>query len=331
MTMLLMRWSSLVPSCAAASLVLTGCGASGTSGTSDAAGAGSGAGDRPVSVVAAFYPLQFVAERVAGDRAAVTGLTAPGAEPHDLELSPEDLAGLVEADLVLYQEGFQPAVDDAVASEGGENALDVAPVAGLDLAAEEHEGEGEEHAEDEHAEEEHAEEATDPHSWLDPTRLAGVVEAVGARLTEVDPDGEQVYAENARALTDDLAALDQEFSAGLAGCTNRTLVTSHEAFAYLAQRYDFEQVGISGLSPEDEPDAGRTAEVADLVRERGVSTVYFETLVDPAVAEVVAAETGARTAVLDPVEGLSEASAGEDYLAVQRANLAALRAGQSCP
>ena len=313
------RPPALLTCLTAAALSLTACGGS----TAASAGGQGGAGG--LEVVAAFYPLQFVTERVAGDRASVTSLTAPGAEPHDLELSPRAVAGLTEADLVVFQGGFQTAVDDALASEGGDNALDVAPDAGLDLVLTDDPHEGEEHAEGEEAD------GTDPHSWLDPVRLAGVVEAVGARLSELDPEGEQTYTANAERLTADLTALDGEFERALAGCSDRTLVTSHEAFGYLAQRYGFEQLGISGLSPEAEPEAARLAEITDFVRANGVSTIYFETLVDPAVAQTVATETGAATAVLDPIEGLTDESAGDDYLEVQRANLESLRIGQSCP
>lgn len=318
--MLLMYQKAALTTCLTiAALTLTGCG-----GSSTGAPAASGTRDaRALDVVAAFYPLQFVTERVAGDRATVTVLTAPGTEPHDLELSAQDVATLGEADLLVYESGFQAAVDDAVESEGGDNAMDVSGDADLDLTyVEQHEGE---------AEPTDAQEVTDPHFWLDPTRLAGVVRAVSTRLAEVDPEGADTYAANAEKLTQDLGALDAEFEAGLAGCTNRTLVTSHEAFGYLAQRYDLEQLGISGLSPEAEPDAGRLAEISDFVRAHDVRTIYFETLVSPALAETVATETGAATAVLDPLEGLTDASAGTDYLEVQRANLASLRIGQSCP
>jgi zinc transport system substrate-binding protein len=323
----------------ASSLLLTACGGSTGAGTDDAA-SGSGASDGDLQVVASFYPLQYVAERVAGERTEVVNLTPPGAEAHDLELAPRDVAALTEADLLLYLSGFQPAVDDAVASAQVPGAFDVATVASLDVTygpvvEEAHEGEEEAHAEeDAHAEEEaHAGEggsATDPHFWLDPTRLAEVADAAAQQMAEVDPEGAQVYQENAAALQEDLQALDAEMQEGLATCTDRDLVTSHEAFAYLADRYGFEQVGISGLSPEDEPTPAQLAEVTDFVRENQVSTIYFETLVSPDVAETVAAETGASTAVLDPLEGLTDASAGEDYAEVMRSNLETLRAGQSC-
>ena len=302
----------------ATALLLTACGSG-----DDEAAASDGVG-----VVAAFYPLQWAAERVGGDRVDVTSLTPPGAEPHDLELTPRDVASLTEADLVVYLEGFQPALDDA-AAEAGDAAWDAGQAADLSLTtrADEHEGETEEeHAG--HADQEG--EAVDPHFWLDPTRLADVGDALARRLAEADPDGTATYEENAAALRTDLEALDAELEQGLADCAVTTLVTAHDAFGYLADRYGLDVVGINGLSPSAEPSAAQLAEISALVREQGVTTVYTETLVDPAVAETVAREAGVRTAVLDPLEGLTEESAGSDYLEVMRADLATLREGQSC-
>lgn len=270
-----------------------------------------------VEVVAGFYPLQYAADRVGGDRVSVRNLTGAGAEPHDLELTPQDVATLSTADVVVYLRAFQPAVDDAVAQQAGDHALDVSVAAKLDLevsAGEAAEGER----------------ALDPHFWLDPLRLADVADALAERLARVDPAGASSYTANAAALRKDLTALDGELAAGLERCENRLLVTSHEAFGYFARRYDLERVGIAGLSPDAEPDAAAIARVSDLARERNVRTVYYETLVSPDIARTVASETGARTAVLDPLEGLSDASAGRDYVAVMRANLATLKAGQPC-
>ena len=321
----------------AGTLLLTGCGAGDAT-----TGPGAGAGDR--TVVAGFYPLEWAASRVAGERADVSSLTPPGAEAHDLELAPQDVAAVAEADLLVYLKGFQPALDEAAESEARDSAWDAGQAGDLTLTAEpdedeEHAGEegaegehGAEGAEDEHAgEEEHGEEGiVDPHFWLDPVRLAGVGDALAERLAEVDPDGAAMYEDNAAALRADLEELHAEMEAGLADCAVDTLVTSHDAFGYLASRYGFEVIGISGLSPSQEPEPAQLAEIAELVRERGVTTVYTETLVDPAVAETVAAEAGVQTAVLDPLEGLTDESAGEDYLEVMRANLATLQEGQSC-
>ncbi len=307
---------------------------------------GSDADDASASgmdVMASFYPLEWVSQRIAGDRAEVTSLTPPGAEAHDLELSPRDVAEMTEADLVVYLSGFQPAVDDAVAiAEENTVAVDSGELTSLDLTAtddgHDHREEGDEHSEehsDEHGDEEgdeHSDEsgAVDPHFWLDPMRLAEVGDALADQMAEVDPDGAQTYEENAADLRADLEALDQEMTAGLSDCESTTLVTSHQAFGYLADRYGFTQLGVSGLSPEDEPSPAELAEVTDFVSDNDVGTIYFETLVSPDVAQTVADAAGATTATLDPLEGLTEESAGDDYLEVMRANLTTLQEGQSC-
>lgn len=298
-------------------LLLAGCGGNDARGT-EADG---------LTVVAGFYPLQWAAEQVGGDRVSVTSLTAPGAEPHDLELTPRDVAGAADADVLVYLGGFQGAVDDAAESQGGDHAWDASEAAQLTRTSEDHahdedEDEGEEHS--------HGAESADPHFWLDPTRLADVGDALAEQLAERDPDGADTYAENTVAFRQELEALDQEMTQGLGQCAVDTLVTGHDAFGYLADRYGLEVVGVTGQSPGSEPSADQLAEVSDLVDERGVTTVYTETLVDPSIAETVAQEAGVRTAVLDPLEGLTDESAGDDYLSVMRANLAALREGQSC-
>lgn len=291
----------------AAALALAGCGGA------DATASSTG-GDG-LTVVAGFYPLEWAAQRVGGDRVAVSSLTPQGAEAHDLELAPQDVAAVADADLLVYLDGFQPALDEAVQNEAADTAWDAGQAADLVPTAEE---------------DAHEDGAVDPHFWLDPVRLASVGDALADRLTEADPDGAATYEQNAAALRTDLEALDAEMQAGLAGCAVGTLVTGHDAFGYLGDRYGLEVVGISGLSPSAEPSPAAQAEIAELVRERGITTVYTETLVDPAVAETVASEAGVRTAVLDPIEGLTDESAGSDYLEVMRANLVTLQEGQSC-
>jgi zinc transport system substrate-binding protein len=283
----------------------------------------SGAGDAGSSlqVVASFYPLAYLVDRVGGDLVTVTNLTPAGAEPHDLELTPHDVAGLSDADLVVYLEGFSPAVDDAVKAEAGDRALEVGQFADLSLTFTPIEegalaGDGK---------------RIDPHFWLDPARLADVADEIAARLSETDPEGGESFSANAGALRHELEALDGELSAGLTNCENRDIVTSHNAFGYLADRYDLTQLGITGLSPEEEPTPADLAAITEFVEDHHAKTIYYETLVSPAIAKTVADETGAATAVLDPLEGLSRDAAGSDYFTVMRANLASLRAGQPCP
>jgi zinc transport system substrate-binding protein len=272
-------------------------------------------------VVASFYPLQYAAEQVGGKHVQVTSLTKPGAEPHDLELGPRDVVTVGKAKVAIYEKGFQPAVDDAIAQQGGDHALDVSRAARLDLRFTPIE-EGVSHAEEAGA--------TDPHFWLDPTRYAAVVGAIAERFSAADPAHKSEYEANAKAFTARLASLDGQLRDGLATCRQKELVTSHNAFGYLARRYGMSQVGITGLTPDAEPSPTALAKVTKLVRDHGVRTIYAETLASPAVAQTVARETGAEVAVLDPIEGLTGASAGSNYIEVMQANLRALRAGQDC-
>ena len=196
------------------------------------------------------------------------------------------------------------------------HAFDVGPVAQLEA----------------HPEAEGGPTGTDPHFWLDPLRLAAVGDALAARLGDLDPTNAATFAANAATLRTDLQALDEELRAGLASCANRLLVTSHAAFGYFAERYGLEQHAITDLTPEAEPTPESLAAIADFVRANGVTTIYSETLVSPAVAKAVAGESGARVAVLDPIEGLAaDAAATTDYFSIMRTNLATLRAGQPCP
>ena len=252
----------------------------------------------PDTVVASFYPLAFAAEEIAPG-VPVENLTPPGAEPHDLELSPIDAAAVRDARLVvLLGQGFQPQLEDAAGQ--GDNVLHLLDTAGLDLLPN-----------------------GDPHVWLDPVRYSKIVERIGQSL------GAEEAASKLVARLDDL---DAEYRQGLANCKRDEIVTSHEAFAYLAQRYGLEQIPITGLSPEAEPQPADLAHVVDLVKERGVTTIYYETLVSPRIAETVARETGAQIAVLDPIEGLTpaEIANGEDYFTRMRANLGALEEGLGC-
>lgn len=314
----------------AGTATLAGCSAqtpSGSAGESDG-----------VTVLASFYPLQYVAQQIGGDLVTVDNLTPPAAEPHDLELSPAQVREIGTADLVVYLSGFQNAVDEAIEARAPEHVVDAAGAAELvehaEAAEDEHAEEGGEHAgesEEEHAE--HAEEgAADPHFWLDPSRLAAVGQAVADELAATDPEHADEYAAGALRLGQQLDELDQEFADGLATCQGAALVTSHAAFGYLADRYALEQVGISGLDPEAEPSPARLREIGDLVEERGITTLYSETLVSPKVTETLAGDLGVDTAVLDPLEGLSEdaAAAGDDYVSVMQGNLAALEEGLVC-
>ena len=300
-----------------ATLLLSACGGAADSG--DAAQTS----DR-LEVSVGFYPYAFVTERVGGPDVDVVNLTKPGGEPHDLELTPQQVAGLSETDLVVYSKGFQPAVDEAVEQQAADKALDVLTTVELrDGEAHEededgHGGEGEEHAD---------EGGQDPHVWLDPVRLGTIAGAVADELAELDPDRADAFQERAAALQAELGELDEELRSGLSACERQEIVTSHDAFGYLAGAYGLEQVSLAGLSPDDEASPGRLAEVATYAQENGVTTIFFEETASPRVAESLAREVGAEAVVLSPLEGAPETG---DYLSAMRTNLQSLQTALDC-
>ncbi|MGK2875207.1 MAG: metal ABC transporter substrate-binding protein [Nocardioides sp.] len=291
-----MKWSRLaVPAALVACLPVAACS------TDDGA-------EGSVEIVASFYPLAFVAEQVAGDRADVVLLTEPGQEPHDLELSPVQVGQVQTADLVVYEAGLQTSVDSAVDQAGQVptvNASEIADLKTLDGGD------------------------VDPHFWHDPTRMAIVADAVAGQLAQLDPDNAATYQANATALDSDLDDLDQEFRDGLASCAVTDVVVSHDAFGYLS-KYQLTFHGIAGLSPDAEPTPADLADLADLISQTSITTVFSERLVSPALAETLASEMGITTAVLDPIEGLSDQTADEDYFSLMRDNLAALQEANQC-
>ncbi|GAA3034143.1 zinc ABC transporter substrate-binding protein [Streptosporangium longisporum] len=319
---ILIRNASLVAS-AALLAATTACGAeAGSTGSAGGSSAPATATGKP-GVTAAIYPLQWLTEKVAGTDAAVTGLTEPGVEPHDLELAPTQVAGLSETRLVVYIKGIQTAVDEAVEQHAADRGFDVATAVAT-LPATEEEG----HEEEGHEEEEHGHEVEyDPHLWLDPTRFATVATRLGEKLAATDPAHAAAYRDRAARTAAELTALDGELTKGLATCSSRAIVTNHAAFGYLAVRYKLQQIGISGLDPDAEPSPARLAEVAKVAKQQKVTTIFTETLVSPKVAEILAQEVGAKTAVLDPIE--SRPSNG-DYLSAMRQNLTTLQAALGC-
>jgi len=273
-------------------------------------------------VVAAFYPLAYAAERVGGQRVSVANLTPAGAEPHDLELTPDQVDEVLDADLVLeLGRNFQPAVEHAAEQRDGPTVklLDALPIKAGNKAGNKKVNESDP-------------DALDPHVWLDPVSMVDIVTRVQKALTDIDPAGKSGYRARADALRAELAALDQRYRTGLADCDRHLIVTSHEAFGYLARRYGLRQEGVAGLSPDAEPDPKRLAALTDLAKREHVTVIFSEELVSPRIAETLAREVGVHTDTLNPLEGLTNAQqkSGLDYLSVMDNNLARLRAALGC-
>ncbi|MGH3447355.1 MAG: metal ABC transporter substrate-binding protein [Nocardioidaceae bacterium] len=282
---------------------------------SSCAGAGASDDGPEPDVIAAFYPYAFVAERVGGSHVDVTDLTRAGIEPHDLELTPQQVADISTADLVIYEKAFQPSVDAAVEQNPPAEALDVTTVVPLQdtVAA----------TEDEDL-------PGDPHLWQDPTLLVPIVSKVADELAAANPSQASAYHANAAKLIKDLHRLDADFKQGLRHCDRREFVTSHAAFGYLAKRYNLTMIPIAGLSPEAAPSPKHIAALQDIIKAHGITTVFSETLGTRKYADTLAHDLGVTAAVLDPIEGLTDSDSGADYLSLMHGNLAALEEANGC-
>ena len=307
------RLSALVCACTLSLSLLTGCGTQ---------PADTAAGDGRLRVLTSFYPMYDFACKIGGDCIDVTNMVPSGTEPHDWEPSTNDLKNLEKADVFIYNGAdMEPWADDLLVSRS-----DTLRVVEASENVELRTTDGEHEHAHEHEDADHHHGDFDPHVWLDPENAKIEMEAIRYALCAADPENSTVFQSNYEKYAAELDALDAEFREKLAPLPNRTIVVAHEAFGYLCDAYGLTQVGIEGLSPDSEPDPGRMAEVIDFVREHSISTIFFEELVSPKVAEAIASETGAQAKMLSPLEGLSDeqAAAGADYFSVMHDNLAAL-------
>jgi zinc transport system substrate-binding protein len=298
------------------SVVLAGCGSTSSQPENNQSS------DTPqkINVIATFYPMYDFAKNVAGDHADVTALVPAGVEPHDWEPTAKDIQRIADAQVFVYNGGVEGWVEDALKSAQNKNLVVVEASKGIELM------EGVEEEEEEHQEGEN-QSHLDPHVWLDPVLAQKEVEAIANALEQADPAHKDDYQKNADAYIAKLQSLDKEFSAALSSAKRKDFVTQHAAFGYLAKRYGLTQIPISGLSPEEEPSPSKLVNIVKFVKEHQVKTIFFETLVAPKVAETVAKETGAKTAVLNPIEGLTDEEKAKnlDYIGVMKNNLEALK------
>jgi zinc transport system substrate-binding protein len=299
-----------------------------------------------LNVLASFYPLQFVAQRVAGQTAVVENLTPPAADPHNLELSMATAGRIGAADLVVTLGGFQPAVDQAVSARTPSRVVDAVHYVDLlpvgagsthfDNDGHDH-SQGHSHGHDDATCDDpghvHDIGGMDPHFWTDPIRLSQLAQPIADALAAADPEHAEYFFANAAQLVADLTELDAEFAAALEPFKGAKLVTNHEAFGYLANRYHLLQVGVAGINHEIEPSPARLREIGAIIRSHGVSAVFYETLVSPRVVQTLASDLGITAVVLNTTEGLTpaEIAAGEDYLTIMRTNLATLVANLVVP
>jgi zinc transport system substrate-binding protein len=285
-----------------------------------AANPSSSSSSKTPDVLASFYPLAYMTQRIVGDKLTVGTIIPADAEPHDYELKPSDETALGHAKLLVFAgPGLELFLDKATQGAKEANVSYVVTSEGLALR-DAPPGSGET--------------GTDPHTWVDPVTAMTMARNVEAGVEKADPANAAAYKGNLDSLLADLRSVDAAYRGALAHCAHAKIITTHAAFGYLASDYGFTQFAISGLAPDAEPSAEKVKETVDLARRENISTIFFESLVSPAVAQAIAAELpGGRTAVLDPIEGVpdEDAAHGEDYLTIMLHNLDQLRSVMGCP
>jgi zinc transport system substrate-binding protein len=270
-----------------------------------------------MQVVASFYPMYFFASQIGGEKVQVSNITPSGAEPHDFEPSTQDVAKIQSAKLLVLNgsvEAWGPKIQEQLK---GTPTLVV--IAGQGLTTKQLA--------------ENGAVMSDPHVWLDPVLAKQEVHAIALALAKVDPTNEGYYLTNEAALDAKLDETDAQYHAGLNQCVKKDIITSHAAFAYLSERYGLTQVPIDGLSPDAEPSPAQLADVVKFAKAHGVTYIFFESLVSPKLSQTIASEVGAKTVVLDPIEGISDQdqAAGQDYFSVMSNNLKSLQTALKCP
>lgn len=260
-------------------------------------------GDGKVSIVATIYPLAWMASDL-DPAAIVTTIVGPGLEPHDFSPTIDDVKRIHDAELLIVNGGIDSWIDDNTL-ERNFPTIDVLTMLQYP--------------------------ETDPHVWLDPILMQRIVESIGGQLELIDPKNASVIRDNVSRKVAVLQGIDDEYRAGLASCSVPEIVSSHNAFSFLAKRYGFTIHGIAGFSPENEPSSSKLVELTDLIRTHHITTVFFEELASDALSKTLASETGAKSDVLDAMESLaSEESERLEYPGIMEKNLAKLKAAMVC-
>lgn len=265
-----------------------------------------------LQIVTSFYPLYFFTTQITQDKADIHNITPAGAEPHDYEPTAKDIAKIDDSDILIINgakfEGWSENVENILS---GKNTTILSIRDNL-----------------------HAQDLidNDPHFWLDPTLAKKEVEIITKIIIEKDPINSQFYLNNSKILSDNLDKLNSQFASELTNCKKREIVTSHSAFAYLAHKYGLNLTSVSGLSPDDEPSPKKLAEIAKFAKDNQVDYIFFESLVSPKLANTIANEIGAKTLVLNPIEGITEAeiSEGKNYFTEMQNNLINLKTALEC-
>lgn len=262
-----------------------------------------------IKVVASIYSLAEFAKKAGGNLIDVSYITPPGAEPHDYEPTPQDIVKIRSARIFLVNGNGIDAWAEKISVEAQKNGVEVLTMSKLLNIS-----------------------GQDPHFWLDPQLVKKEIGILRDILVKLDSVHAEDYQKNSSEYITKLNSLDAKYQLGLQNCKLNEIVVSHNAFSYLAKRYGFQTLYISGLSPDEEPSAKRISEITAIAKSKNIRYIFFERLVSPKIAQTIAKEIGATTLLLNPFEGLTKEEIGvqKNYLSVMEENLNNLRSALEC-
>ncbi|WP_058486309.1 metal ABC transporter substrate-binding protein [Defluviitalea phaphyphila] len=279
-----------------------------------------------ISVYTSIYPLYDFAQKIGQDKVEVNLIVPPGAEPHDWEPSAKLIGKIENSDILIYNgAGMEFWIEKIIGSINNSNLTIVNSSENVELLKLNKDNlDHEDTLEDE---DEHNHGEYDPHIWLDPLNAIIQSENIKNALIKVDSQNKDFYETNFNELKNKLLALDEKYRSTLSKLPKKEIVVSHAAFGYMANRYGLKQIYISGLSPQAEPTPSQMAEIANIIKEHDIKYIFFETLSNPKLAEVIAEETGAKPLVLNPLGSLTqeELDNNKDYFSIMEENLDSLQ------
>lgn len=280
--------------------------------------------DSTIEVYTTIYPLRDFSKKIGGKYVDVKTILSSNVDAHSFEPTSKDIVKIAESNVFIYMgtgiEGFTDAVKEAVVEEEVE-LVNASESIELIRAVEEQTDENE------HEEEEEEQGNFDPHVWLDPMKSIKLAENIKEAFIEQQPEKKEYFENNYLKLKEDLENLDAEFKSMIEKASNKTFLVSHSAYGYWANAYNLNQIGISGISPTQEPSQRTLKEIIDLSRERELSYILFEPNVSNKVADVVRKEIGAEILTVHNLEALTDQDIenNEDYFSLMRKNISALQ------
>jgi len=270
-----------------------------------------------IQVATSFYPIYFFAQQIGGDKANVLNITPAGASPHNYQPTPQEITVIENSNLVILNGlGLEPWSDSAQNITEKKNIIVIFASGNL--------------SESQVIESE--KDKVDPHIWLSPITAKQMADKILEGFLQADSKNSDYYKANANKLKLELDKLDADYKNGLASCQDKSIVTSHGAFAYLAKDYSLNQILIAGLSSSTEPSSQQLTNIAEFVKKENVKYLFVENSDNLGIANNMAAKAGVKILVLNPIENLTQGQlkAGKNYFTEMDSNLANLKTALSC-